>query len=117
MEPIFKVGEKVRVTKRKFDNSDYKYGYVNEMRDRFEGRIVTICHVNPNVLMGNYRVKDDCARYIIEEDRDKFSWSSGMFDKLPQSSKENVTDKNKDIYRKIRKALYASLEEQGVNIN
>ena len=118
MEPLFEVGEKVRVTEREFESWEYKFEYTGEMCDRFEGKIVTIKQVYPNTSDAEHEVEDDCAAYHIEEDDGRFTWSSGMFDKIPQQyfSEKNVTDKNKDIHKKVRNALYASLKEQGIDI-
>lgn len=116
MEPIFAIGEKVRVTEREFDGYDYKYEYTDEMRDRFEGKIVTISQVYPNCSSVECEVEDDGASYHIKEDNGNFTWSSGMFDKIspPYFYEENKTNKNKE---KARKALYASLEEQGIDVH
>ena len=116
MTPIFAVGEKVRITDRVYDSYDYKYQYTDDMCDRFEGKIVTIKRVLPYNYQRECRVEDDCAAYFIEEDNGEFTWSSGMFDKIipqPYSSERKMPNKNKE---KARKALYASLEEQGINM-
>lgn len=116
MEPIFAIGEKVRVTEREFGSYAYKYEYTDEMCDMFEGKIVTICQVNPNYSHEECEVEDDGASYYIKEDNRNFTWSSGMFDKIspPYFYEENKTNKNKE---KARKALYASLEEQGIDVH
>ena len=118
MEPIFAVGEKVRVTEREFGSYAYKYNYTDEMSDAFEGKIVTISHVNPNYSNQECEVEDDQASYHIIEDHGNYRWSSGMFDKIspPYFSEESTTNKNKDIHKKVRNALYASLKEQGIDI-
>lgn len=118
MEPIFAVGEKVRVTERAFGSYAYKFEYTDEMCDRFEGKIVTISRVNPNLSDVEYEVEDDQASYRIKEDNGRFTWSSGMFDKVSPLyfSEENTTNKNKDIRKKVRNALYASLKEQGIDV-
>lgn len=115
---MFAVDEKVRVTDRIHDSCDYKYQYTDDMCDRFEGKIVTIKRVIPYNYQRECRVEDDCAAYYIEEDGGEFTWSSGMFDKVeqPHLSERKMTNKNKDIHKKVRNALYASLKEQGIDI-
>ena len=106
MEPTFKEGEKVRVRQRKYDHDDYKYMFSDDML-QFQGMIVTICTVYPNMDNKEYRVPDDDALYRIKEDKYGFSWSSGMLEKL------NSTEEQNPIKKKIIKILYASLEEEG----
>lgn len=92
MEPIFKVGERVRVKKR-IDSESYKYSFTDSMA-QLSGQVFTIEQVVPNNNMNTgFSIPDDCALYILKEDRKNWSWSSGMLERAdgitPISIKSN----------------------------
>lgn len=92
MEPIFKVGDRVRVKKR-IDDKSYKYSFTYDMA-QLSGQVFTIEQVVPNNNMStDYSIPDDCALYRLKEDGRNWSWSSGMLERAdgitPISIKSN----------------------------
>lgn len=79
---LYKVGDKVLV-KSKWDNSyngdNYRFGFVNNMRERFGGKVCTIVSRTP-VDSRFYGIKDDSFQYTLKEDRHVFAWASSMFE-------------------------------------
>lgn len=109
MEPIFKVGDKVRVKKREYDVCAYKHQFIDKMAE-LSGKIYTIAQVYPNNLLNTYQVKDDCTTYILKE-KPYFLWSSGMLE-IVEKVEEN---KNKQK-EKIINAIHSSLKKQGIKV-
>lgn len=106
MEPLYKAGDKVIVKVREFDESDYKFTFTNDM-NKLQGKIFTIESVRPNAYGRRLMTEDDCAAYRFKEDT-RFTWASSMFE--PANSNEH------NLKRRIRKILYASLIEAGIEI-
>lgn len=80
MEPLYKVGDKVKVITRKADSSDYRFSFVDSMT-KYAGEIVTIASVNSTTESSTI-IRDDGYRYKIVEDRGVYSWASSMFSPL-----------------------------------
>lgn len=117
METIFNVGDTVIVKKREKNKWDYKFAFTGEMA-KLSGKIFTIESIYVNRDLGEYKVPDDNALYILKEDRQRFNWSSGMLMKANEyslKSNENVT-KTLKIKMKIENAVYSSLRKQGIKI-
>lgn len=83
MEPLFKVGEKVRVKRRVGSKDDYKFSFVDEMA-ALAGKELTIESVIPNRNNSIKPVSDDNASYQMKESG--YTWSSGMLEKVSSSS-------------------------------
>lgn len=83
MEPLFKVGEKVRVKRRVGSKDDYKFHFIDEMA-ALAGKELTIERVIPNINDSIKPVPDDNASYYMQENG--YSWSSGMLEKVSSSS-------------------------------
>ena len=96
MESIFKVGEKVRVKKRVGNSNDYKYVFTNGMTE-LSGKIFTISAIvhDHNFLKCKY--SDDNARYILKEDKDKYSWASSMLEKISETSSDSLIKPSKKL--------------------
>lgn len=81
-QALYKVGDKVLV-KSKWDNgyngNNYRFGFVNKMRERFGGKVCTIESRIP-VDFRFYDIKDDSFQYTLKEDRHTFAWVSSMFE-------------------------------------
>lgn len=83
MEPLFKVGDKVRVKERIGSKDDYKYSFIDEMA-ALAGEVLTIERILPDRNTSEKPVPDDNALYYMKES--DYSWSSGMLEKAPSSS-------------------------------
>lgn len=83
MEPLFKVGEKVRVKRRVGSREDYKFSFIDEMA-ALAGKKLTIERVIPDRDDSIKPVSDDNASYQMKEYC--YIWSSGMLEKVPSSS-------------------------------
>lgn len=83
MEPLFKVGEKVRVKRRVGSKDDYKFSFVDEMA-ALAGKELTIERVLPDKNDSKKPVPDDNALYYMQESG--YSWSSGMLERVSNSS-------------------------------
>lgn len=83
MEPLFKVGDKVRVKRRVGSKDDYKFSFVDEMA-ALAGKELTIERVLPDRDYSKKPVPDDNALYYMQGSG--YSWSSGMLEKVPSSS-------------------------------
>lgn len=110
MEPIFKVGDKVIVINRVYNDSDYKFNFTDDMLN-LKGNIFTIEIVYKDFDRTECFVKDDCALYKLKEDSQSFRWSSGMLNLAEPSSNKTLK-----IKEKMRNAIYSSLKKQGVKI-
>lgn len=79
MEPIFKVGDEVRV-KNRIPNKSYKYSFTEGMA-KLSGKVFVIEEVRPNWNSdSDFDIPDDCALYKLKGDNDSWSWSSGMLE-------------------------------------
>jgi len=115
MEPIFKVGDKVKIVDRIYKQYDYKFNFTDDMLSLI-GCVFTIKNVYKDFDKTEHFVEDDNALYILKES--KFNWSSGMLMKANEyslKSNENVT-KTLKIKMKIENAVYSSLRKQGIKI-
>lgn len=85
MEPLFKVGDKVRIVKRRLPSRAYKYGFSDEMT-RLEGNIYTISSIieKDNTLYLPIH-DDDCRYQLLEFPASCFIWSSGMFEAVHEA--------------------------------
>lgn len=83
MEPLFKVGDKVRVKRRVGSKDDYKFSFVDEMV-ALACKELTIERVLPDRNISKKPVPDDNALYYMQESG--YSWSSGMLEKVSSSS-------------------------------
>lgn len=83
MEPLFKVGEKVRVRRRVGCKDDYKFSFSDEMA-ALAGKELTIERVLPDRNIFKKPVPDDNALYYMQESC--YSWSSGMLERVSNSS-------------------------------
>lgn len=80
MEPLFKVGDKVRIVERRLPSYSYKYGFSDEMA-RLEGNIYTISSITEKDNTLYLPIHDDDCRYKLSEYPARyFTWSSGMFE-------------------------------------
>lgn len=85
MEPLFKVGEKVRIKKRTGKEDDYKYSFTNTM-SRLAGEIFTIKEVEADYDVEVKVIPDDDALYTLLEDNNKMGWASSMLEKVSDSN-------------------------------
>lgn len=86
MEPLFKVGDVVRVKERIGDKADYKYSFVDEMAN-LSGKEFTVKEVGPDNYNEKFTIPDDNARYTLSGNW--YTWSSGMLELV--SRKEEST--------------------------
>lgn len=77
MEPLFKVGDIVRVKKRIGQGDNYRYYFVDEMAD-LSGQVFSIEEVQPNYNDSKCEISDDNAAYKLEGIA--YTWSSGMLE-------------------------------------
>lgn len=103
MEPIFKVGEKVRVKRRIGDNSDYKYGFTDNMT-KLVGNVFTISSVTPDHCRIKCNIPDDNALYCLKE-VDSHVWASGMLEKVSETSSDFLTNSPKSLVKPRKKLV------------
>lgn len=89
MEPLYKVGDKVKVIARKAKVSDYRFGFIDTMCV-YAGQIVTIAAVRTSPKSGTFQ--DDGYLYKILEDKEIYSWASSMFRPLVASTTSQSND-------------------------
>lgn len=77
MEPLFKVGDVVRIKERIGNGGDYKYSFVDEMAN-LSGKEFTIKEIIPDDYNGKCTIPDDNARYSLYGNW--HAWSSGMLE-------------------------------------
>lgn len=95
MEPLFKVGDKVRIKKRTGGEYEYKFTFTDEMA-KYAGAIVTIKSVEADYYCGDKcKVPDDNALYTLKELQ--WSWSSGMLEKVSSNSPLIVVNAGKKL--------------------
>lgn len=90
----YKVGDKVRILKRKYIDYYYPYTFTDEMAS-YAGRIFTISNIesNPYISEGvdstKYRGYEDVLPFVFwfEEDNDQFRWVSTEFEKVNNDDK------------------------------
>lgn len=102
MEPIFKVGEKVRVKKRVGNRSSYKYSFEDNMA-RLVGNVFTIRIAFPDHCQTKCVVPDDNALYYLEEV--SYAWSSGMLEKVSENSSDFLTNSPKSLVKPRKKLV------------
>lgn len=82
-EPLFNVGDIVRVVKRTGKESDYKYSYTDTMSG-CEGQIFRVLRVYPDHNEDTCKISDDNAMYKIgsvgDLQENEFSWASSMLE-------------------------------------
>lgn len=84
MEPLFKVGDLVRVRVRERTNhyKDYPCCFLDEMT-KHSGQIFRIRDVRPNAYSNDDHIlKGDEAIYLLDEDGHGWKWSSPMLEKI-----------------------------------
>lgn len=84
MEPIFKVGDKVRIKKRTQPSDDYKYSFADAMA-KLAGQIFIIKSVSADHNTKKRPVSDDNALYHLKEDVGNWSWASSMLERVSDS--------------------------------
>ena len=86
-EPLFKVGQFVRIKKREGDEDDYKYSFTDDMA-AFEGDICVINRVRPNFSPHESKQSDDNALYGLSghnkgnNDPSRYNWASSMLEAI-----------------------------------
>lgn len=80
MEPLYKIGDRVRIITRTAKQYDYRFGFVDNMT-KYTGEIVTIASVS-STSSPSMIIRDDGYRYKIVEDSNFYSWASSMFSPL-----------------------------------
>lgn len=86
MEPLFKVGDKVRIVKKRLDTRDYKYAFTDEMA-KLAGNVYTISSIIKYDNTLRYPVYDDDCKYgLLEFPASVFTWSSGMFEAVNETN-------------------------------
>lgn len=101
MEPLFEVGDRVRIVKRRLPSNAYKYGFSDEMA-KLEGNIYTILSIIEKDNTLYLPIHDDDCRYkLLEYPASCFIWSSGMFEAV---HKAGVTEDNSNTI-KLKKTL------------
>ena len=94
MEPLYKVGDKVKIITRKTCSGDYRFGFVDDMSNR-AGEIVTIKSVEPTTTSLHIIIEDDGYKYKIVEDRGQYCWASSMFSPLFSDTPKTIKIKVK----------------------
>ena len=112
-EPLFKVGQFVRIKKREGDEGDYKYSFTDDMT-AFEGDICVITDVVPNNMSGERKQKDDDAKYYLKG-RDKeddspssYSWASSMLEAVESPEPSYKVGQKVRIKKRV-KGLYGTV--------
>lgn len=103
MEPIFKVGDKVRVKRRVGNRSSYKYSFEDNMA-KLVGKTFTIREVFPNHCRTKCVVPDDDALYCLKE-VGPYAWSSGMLEKITENPSDFLTDSPKSLVKPRKKLV------------
>lgn len=97
MEPLLKIGDKVRV-KSKYDpgcsDVDYPKTFIFPMLDKFGGKIVTISSCSKRSKTSYRLENDDLYTYEIVEDSKQYVWTSSMFD-LSSKTPSSISIKRK----------------------
>lgn len=99
MEPLYKVGDKVKVIARKARASDYRFGFLNTMCV-YAGQIVTIASVSTPPKSGTFQ--DDGYLYKILEDKENYWWASSMFRPLVANTTSQSSDTPTTIKIKVK---------------
>lgn len=90
----YKVGDKVRILKRKKARHDYPFSFVEEMEE-LAGETFTIKRIELNTICGRDKYNGDFHRYHLDGPGD-WSWHSSMFEKADSDSeikKESAPEK------------------------
>lgn len=96
MEPLFKVGDRVRIVKRRLPSYSYKYVFSDEMA-KLEGNIYTISSITEKDNTLYLPIHDDDCKYELSEYPARcFTWSSGMFEAV---NKAGVTEDNSNTIK------------------
>lgn len=103
MEPIFKVGDKVKVKRRVGARGDYKYTFTDEMA-RLAGKIFTIRLVIPDHCRVRCNIPDDNTLYYLKE-INSYPWSSGMLEKVSENSSDFLTNSPKSLVKPRKKLV------------
>lgn len=111
MERRFKIGERVRIRFRDYDQDDYKFEFTDEMANLSGGEFTIETVENHHGTGHEHEVEDDgFAYYLKEEPANHFTWSSGMLEHAEEIY-DKLHEDGKDIKSKIRKILYSSITE------
>lgn len=96
MEPIFKVGEKVRVKERVDNKYAYRYSFEDTMAE-LSGKTFTISRAVPDRYGKKYSIPDDNTLYFLEEDTMGYAWSSGMLERISEISSDFLIKPRKKL--------------------
>lgn len=80
MEPLYKVGDKVRIVEKIYPTTHYRCGFTDDM-SKLSGRTFTIRSVREYSGKTKYDIPDDHYIYSLDEDIAKeYLWVSSMFE-------------------------------------
>lgn len=80
-EPLFRVGDTVRIKPREGYASDYRFSYSNEMT-RFAGSLALIVAIGTAPSAYRYRETDDGYKYALSIDKGSYNWASSMLEPI-----------------------------------
>lgn len=97
MEPIYKIGDQVKIAERTGSYGNYRFGFSDVMA-RYAGQIFTIGDVRPACQDATFHIKDDCYKYKLIG-IDEYIWASSMLepvdtDTISEQSKLNIKVRN-----------------------
>lgn len=98
MEPLFKVGDIVRVKERTKYKGDYKFVFSDKMSLQ-SGKVFTILTVKDNFRTDSYAVPDDNALYRLKDDPTQSNWSSGMLELVSGETYVTPSNLDKDTFK------------------
>lgn len=81
-EPLFRIGDEVRIKPREGDSSDYRFSYADSMT-RYAGLWALITSVVPaNTAYSHYVRKDDGFKYKLNIGDADYNWASSMLEPI-----------------------------------
>jgi hypothetical protein len=102
MEPIFKVGDEVKIKRRVGNRSNYKYSFEDNMA-KLVGNVFTISSILPDHCQTKCIVPDDDALYHLKNV--PYAWSSGMLEKVSENSSDFLANPPKSLVKSRKKLV------------
>lgn len=81
MEPLYKVGDKVRIVERVYPYTDYRCGFTDNMSE-LAGKVFTVGSVT-ECAYGAFNIPDDGHVYTLKGGAcEHYTWSSSMLEPI-----------------------------------
>ena len=80
-EPLFRIGDTVRIKPREWHSHDYRFAYSDSMT-LYAGKLAQITSVTPTNSPYHYREADDGYKYELSIDKGGYNWASSMLEPM-----------------------------------